>query len=949
MTVKRIDISSISAALSSGSLILTPNNRISSAVLDQFAAQQQKPVWRTPQVKPIDIWIKSLWLELSNAGIEPCCSTAILNSSEEFLLWSDIVEQSLERYPLLNPYETASQLSRAYQDLSQYAEDYEQTELRQYQNIDDVSVYTAWQKQFRTTCSEKGLTPLSDAIRVIIELIPSIESLKQIDIILLNFFQPPLLYQQLFNKLEEHCICNSTQLLSNHAHSNLKRRIYTSANTELRECAQWALDIFEKDKNAHIGIISNGDNQQHSKLESYLDTDSKAILRNFGLVPGRVNKTSNNKSVFDSGIIQTAFQILMLNEEKLDSAEICRLLQSPYFHNSQDNSQDSSQNSEQETFEHNAFAEMAPKIELELFMRNYLSSSFTLSKLIELINREGKPYHCPALASALINSKSLLRKSAKILNSRQWSALFSEQLETLGWPGKSLASKDRDAVVEWNKLLEEFSCASQILGNISFSAALRKLRILSQRSGKISAFLKDCQISLLSPVESIGLEFDYLWLLNFNDQNWPNEAKPSPFLPNALQRELCIPGASSTVQRENAHMQFDILCRSVGEEGVASFHESEDDQLFRPSHFILQFPLQEIEASSSGILSHDAKQQIPLTAIEENNRLPLRENEQTRGGHSIISDQSNCPFKAFANHRLNSSVLEGFEHGLSARARGTAIHIALEQLYTQISSSQQIDSLDDEQRKRLVKESAEQAVSFLENSYPEIVTPRYGEIELQRISNLLEEFLAEELVRPPFTSIAWEQKQSWQLAEDIEDDALQPFQLNLKIDRIDKLEDGSLALIDYKTGKRSYSNKDWLQSRPTDMQLQVYYVASHQDFLNKFPEHKDISALAIAHINSEKKGYSGISQNDSFFPQARGRNPSANKESEWAELTEHWSSRVTELARDFSQGDSRVDPVKPSVSCTYCGLKPLCRIRELNRESLLEDENENIGTAEFQQ
>ncbi len=922
MTVKRFDISGISAAMESGALILTPNSRISSAILDQYAAQQNNAVWLSPRVMPIDIWVKSLWLELSNKGIEPCCSTAILNSNEEFLLWNGIVEQSLDRYPLINPFETAQQLSRAYQDLSQYAENAEQTELKQYQNIDDVAVYSAWQKKFRASCDKFGLTPLSDAIRSVIELVPDIASLRQSEILLINFFQPPNLYDQLFEALKVNSNCHSMQLIENDSGQNIQRRNYASAENELRECANWVLNISRNEKNVHIGIISNEDSKQHRKLENYLNAGGQHTSGNFSQAVNIVNKAESDRSVFDSGIIKTAFQILMLNDEKLDSAEICRLLQSPFLL-----ATDSGE-----------ALELNGRIELELFMRKYLSSSCTLSTLTELANRDKKSYHCPALASALIACKSLLRKSAELQSSRQWSQLFAKQLQILAWPGKVLGNADREALGDWNTLLEEFSSASQILGEITFKTALGKLRLLSQRSGQKTSFHKDCKVSLLSPVESIGLRYDYLWLLNFNDQNWPSEARPSPFLPNSLQRELCIPGASSTIQRENAQIQLDILCRSVERGGVASFHQSDGDQSFRPSYFILQFPFQENDISTEQAVTMEMSGQNPVESIEESGALSLREIEQPRGGHSIISDQSNCPFRAFANHRLNASVLENFEHGLSARARGTAIHIALEQLYKDRGSSQQIGALNEEQRRDLVSSSAAEAVRFLSSSHPEIVSPRYAEIEQQRISSLLEDFLAEEMARPAFTSIAWEQKQSWQLIEEDEDSTVRSFHLSLKIDRIDKLEDGSLALIDYKTGKRAYSAKDWSQQRPSDMQLQVYYAASHQDFLAEFPEHKDISALAIAHINAEKTGYSGISQNDLFFNPARGRNPSANKDSEWPELTLHWITRVTELAEDFSKGDSRVDPIKPSVTCTYCKLQPLCRIRELRTEDLLIEE-----------
>jgi ATP-dependent helicase/nuclease subunit B len=47
----------------------------------------------------------------------------------------------------------------------------------------------------------------------------------------------------------------------------------------------------------------------------------------------------------------------------------------------------------------------------------------------------------------------------------------------------------------------------------------------------------------------------------------------------------------------------------------------------------------------------------------------------------------------------------------------------------------------------------------------------------------------------------------------------------------------------------------------------------------------------------------------------------------WARSVEDWRAEVEKLARGFIAGDAAVDP-KTKDTCTYCQMKPFCRIAE---------------------
>src|SRR3546814_18531984 len=78
----------------------------------------------------------------------------------------------------------------------------------------------------------------------------------------------------------------------------------------------------------------------------------------------------------------------------------------------------------------------------------------------------------------------------------------------------------------------------------------------------------------------------------------------------------------------------------------------------------------------------------------------------------------------------------------------------------------------------------------------------------------MHEWLALERKREPFWVRDVEQEYTWLHG---------PLELKLRLDRIDELGDGRLALIDYKSGNGNIDPKpDWMRARPVGLQLPFY-------------------------------------------------------------------------------------------------------------------------------
>ena len=61
---------------------------------------------------------------------------------------------------------------------------------------------------------------------------------------------------------------------------------------------------------------------------------------------------------------------------------------------------------------------------------------------------------------------------------------------------------------------------------------------------------------------------------------------------------------------------------------------------------------------------------------------------------------------------------------------------------------------------------------------------------------------------------------------------------------------------------------------------------------------------------------------------AKSRTGGTSEAADWEAHKSLWRERLARLARDYLDGDARVDPKDAGATCRYCGLQPLCRIHD---------------------
>lgn len=905
MPLQRFDISALQPALANGALILTPNHRTRDAILSAYASHCKESVWRSPRVMAIDIWLRELWESLASQGLEPFSQLQLMHSSEESLCWISIVEQSLARIPLLNPDETAALLSHSYQLTRQWlTEDGDLAALANYRAIPDIAAFLDWQSMYESQSRDTGLLGLTDAVRQLIKGLEKGALPIAGPVVLVNFFQSPPLYDKLFNLLGQHCDVKQISCNTDKTPAVVLRHEYVNLDGEIDACARWAMKLIAVSADAHIGVVCGSDAAMVSKINQTFAARSAASKIFQPRAARHLNQQGSSPAFAEHPLLHTLLQLLTLNFESQDSRVVSQLLQSSSLIG----------------FE----AEREARIQLDLQLRDSVAPQVSVSELLWQMGNKAKPWHCPMLLTALLEFRTLGRSANKPQRAAFWADLFAKQLHILGWPGEVLSSEEAQIEAQWLETLQQFADADVVLGAMPLATAFARLRSHCQNTVQTQQFDPRCQLSLYRPDEAAGMAFTHLWILGMDDRSWPAAANPTPFLPYSLQKDFAIPGSSSQLQLERSTQLLGLLGKSCSGELIFSHHCLEDDRKLRPSSLIGKIPVTESTVQTRFPVNEHARvlqQADALELVADCSFVPLLASETPKGGSSILSKQSSCPFRAFASHRLNVTALAEFTPGLSPIARGSAVHKALEFFWRSTPSLAALQALDESQTKSAISAAAKVAVEYLSAHYKEVMTPHFKQLELQRIEQLLDNFMREEMRRSAFEIVATEQRFNWQT---------QNLVLSLSVDRIDKQADGSLALIDYKSGKASYTY-NWLDERPQDLQLPFYHHVVAQQL--KEP----ISSVLIAHVNIANTGFSGVTEQQDFHPDLTRFSAAKNQTLSWPELQARWADTVKHMAAEFTQGRCDVSPTSRMQSCQYCGLQALCRINEAAGEMSEDD------------
>ena len=864
--------SRLAEGAAAGLTVLTPNRRLAQALAREFNAAQAKrglAAWETADILPAGAFLERGYeAALLAPGGEDL--PQLLAPAQEQALWEGVLADS----GLLAIPAAAAQCADAWRLAHAWGIE---GALAQFDGGEDARAFAGWARDYARRCRDGGFT---DAARLP-ALGAKLLARGPAQLIAYGF---DILTPQLREFLDL-CAREGVAVAAcgpEAKPANAMRAAFASPREELQAAAHWARARLQADPGARIGVVV-------PELQARRREVARVFARAMdpaGHLPGAARAAapfnlSLGAPLEGYPVVHAALEILAASLHALEFERWSRLLRSPFLAGAE--------------------AEHAARAQLDARLRRRLPARATLPRVIGGLGQAGD---CPLLRAALERLYAAAQK-AKAGTPHALAQHFSALLEAAGFPGERTAdSGEYQARARFNALLADFARLGTVLARVAPAEALARLR----RQCADTLFQPespDAPVQVLGVLESAGLAFDHLWVSGMTEDAWPLAARPNPFLPAALQKKAGIPEAAAETSLE-LDRRITQGWSEAATEVVFSHAEKDNERDLTPSPLISIFPAGRIEkhhAPAYRDLIHAAGR---LESIVEGDA-PALQDKAVKGGTRVLADQAACPFRAFARHRLGAQALESPAEGLDAAGRGQLLHGLMSGLWARLKDSATLAATPAPQLAQAIDAAAAEAVSALELDGP------FAQLERARLARLAREWLELERARPAFEVVAREQKRTLRAGA---------LALSGRIDRMDRLADGSHALIDYKTGRVSPS--EWLGERPDDPQLPVYAINA--------PE--DVGAVVFARLRTGDMKFMGFSRGKDAIA---GVKPAQS----WEGLLAGWRAEVNALAQGFEFGDARVAPKKGLSTCAWCDLQTLCRVYE--KLSPLSSDEEEAG------
>ena len=923
--------SALFQALKEGSTLITATARLAREIRLEYDRQQLangEVVWENPDLLPASQWFERCWTDLrGQLGLGR--TQTLINDLQLTTIWEQIIAHDIEKYhgedePLWNIPSTARAAIRAWTLTRQWHLD-PATWANSHQS--DHQGFSRWAEAFARHCESNGWIDDASIIDKIIELlslpsekngispqqspVSTITKNRHQTVIWIGFDRITTQQQRLINALqycgfESHIWQDVVSIEPNQ--TTIHRYEYEDDHQQWLGAAQWARSRLEAHPDQRFAIVVPDLGACRAEIEHALSQ----TLNPRDMVEGRpaANRPfhlSLGQKTGQYPIVKAALNILeLLVHSTLPAEQFSTLLLNPFVIGEKE--------------------EAMARARLEMRLRSLLPFQCTLRRFLDIAKRLASEHPCPVFIETLESLAELTPNSRSVQTFTYWGGHFQRALDQCGWPESLLLNSEEFQTVEaFNTHLKTLASLDAIDTHVNAATALNILekRLMEQPFQSES---QGKRLEVLGILEAAGIHFDAIWFAGLSEANWPPAIAPSPFIPRSVQEKAGIHQSSIALNfalarkmQQRLAMDCDelILSRAVQNKEIPV----EPSPLFSgdfASPETTQFRLQEETLTAPRVLSLVEH----LAPTHGDSDLELLWDQpglevtvwHGRGGTSLIVDQSLCPFRAYAHYRLAASANEFNDQGLDALDRGSIIHGALERIWTQIDSLNALKNLGQDQLETIITNSIERA----SERYAAKSGCGPGFIRTQNawLTGLLIRWMEVERTRDrPFTIASLEHTQTLNLGG---------LELRFKIDRIDQYEDGSIVLIDYKTGT-PIPLTQWIGPRPESPQLPLYAIA----------QRKAVEAVAFAHLNPAHLGYTGVSHGERFQeaespkrvkPLDSTPSLSAHAE-EWDALFSGWYHDLHGLAQQFLEGQAQIDPLN-KTACERCDLHSLCRIHE---------------------
>jgi ATP-dependent helicase/nuclease subunit B len=520
--------------------------------------------------------------------------------------------------------------------------------------------------------------------------------------------------------------------------------------------------------------------------------------------------------------------------------------------------------------------------------------------------------------------RALQRLSSRSDTSAGWARQFDQALRLMAPAQGNLDSAAWQTHARWQQLLEDFAAAQAIAGALGARDALRQLRSLALRTRFAPAAPAAAVLMTAATADPI-VQYDGIWVGGLHEAAFPRGARSEAFLPWGLQREYGVADCDPDALLARARHELQAWRRCTPDLWLSYAREDNGAEqapspLLRPwlppGASVAPVPV----PARRGAAHYQRTARGSAASLEsqiDHFGSPLPPGVPLAGGTAVLASSNQCAFRGYAQLRLSAHAADEPHAGIDARARGLLYHRALQQLWQQWQTPQALRHLTDAQRRMAIENALETAAGRGAARAVGTVAERAVARETRRALELIDELLRLEAQRPDFLVEMLERQLPLRIG---------PILLELRIDRVDRLAEGSLVVIDYKTGRGVPS--DWNSARPDTVQMLAYHAALRQYLAEQFAAgaQAEIVGLCYAQLSESQVRYRGVVRQAAPLSPALPTPRTSRSAVPWADRSAAWDLHLAWLGDRIAAGDATVEPA-PAV-CRSCDLTLLCRRAE---------------------
>ena len=873
----KADLSSLLApllqALNAGRTVLVPNTELAAALGDAVERAYDEAgceVWPTPRIRDLSGWLKEHHVrrQLLDSTLPRC-----LGEAEERELWREAVLESDVGRRFLDPSGGARAARAARRAIQEYGIPMGAVAA---DGGEESSMFVEWSERFAARC--RDLRCVDAAF-----LLGSVDSTPGLEAQSLAWIDSPLWRPVGRCWLERHGGAPLRPVAAAHGRCYGRFVGTESSTAELAAIAQWAGGKLAERSEFRAWIcVPDLTGRRSALVDAFDAVISPHRFALFDSSAGAPYAVAGGTPLADYAPVKSALELLAVSEGSVPFARFSALLRAPELQESA--------------------AEAVAAARLDLALRSCAPSEARLRDWLALAESVARSQDLRP-AAALPRLAAAWRLLVELTGSHpmsRWLSVWVAAFEAAPWSLRHRwSSGEYQAAERFRELLATLALGDACFGSRSRSSAQRLLRrAVLDTPFQVQTGIPPIWVSAqwMDP----WLPYDGIWVAACDEAHWPPPVDPIAFLPVRLQRRHGLVAAGLESQLKFA----EELQRCWLERAADCTFSASSPGEGRPAIPSPMLPLETDSIPAMAVSNPHWLAQLerapPFERRVDEWAPPFGDDEKTRGV-ATLRGQSRCAFRGFAETRLRAEPLEHPVPGFNERERGELVHQSLEQIWVELRNSAALAQLRarPEELTSLASESARKAIiKQCERRDP---GRRWREREAARLTQLLVSWLELEAARESFEVEQLEAGSRKARHAGIE--------FSVRVDRIDRLDDGSRVLIDYKTGA---ANRDWQGERPDNPQLPLYALLHRPSLI----------AVAYGKINAAGCGFVVESERGGVFPKRRATRLEGM--GSLAALMDLWAERIERLADDFRRGLAAVDPT-PSA-CRGCHLHGLCRV-----------------------